>query len=273
MNTNGSNNHKFHFHPFRAIVNAIKYAKAEKHRNFREQDHMLNHQEHWARIRTADLRALNTALGQESGSDCSEIIESQRRKNPRFAAVSDIFNGFRCARKFVSFFSLPCIVIYFPPVASVKISAPLFRSKKNAFNFGCRIDCAIRNENSVVLPPPVGPMVSVCPTAAGLSDTWNWNWYGVPWAVGNITSGPGPQSEFDIPRGADDIGTLIAAARDNILKVRGNVSKPGIIENHETLVAKLSWIGDTPNDAEIFLNSSTCSFNSDSLFAKTINNG
>ena len=74
MNTNGRNNHKFHFHPFRAIVNAIKYAKAEKHRNFREQDHMLNHQEHWARIRTADLRALNTALGQENRL----IIEGQK---------------------------------------------------------------------------------------------------------------------------------------------------------------------------------------------------
>lgn len=74
MNTDGSNNHKFHFHPFRAIINAFKYAKAEKHRNFREQDHMLTHQEHAERIRTANLRALNTALGQENRL----IIEGQK---------------------------------------------------------------------------------------------------------------------------------------------------------------------------------------------------
>ena len=30
---------------------------------------------------------------------------------------------------------------------------------------------AIKKENNVVLPPPVGPIVNVCPTAAGLSDT------------------------------------------------------------------------------------------------------
>lgn len=74
MNTDGSNGHKFHFHPFRAIVNAIKYAKAEKHRNTRETLQFRHADQQDERIRTANLRALNTALGQENRL----IIEGQK---------------------------------------------------------------------------------------------------------------------------------------------------------------------------------------------------
>ena len=106
-----------------------------------------------------------------------------------------------------------------------------------------------------------------------MSDTWNWNIYGVPWAVGKTTNGPGPQSEFSTPRGVLDIGIQIAAVFDNNLKLRGKTSNPGICANHDTLDANVSTIGETPNDADIFLNSSTYFVNSSRVAPNITNNG
>ena len=43
-------------------------------------------------------------------------------------------------------------MIYLPPTDNVNISAPLFLSKKNAFNFGCLKDCEIKNEKTIFVP-------------------------------------------------------------------------------------------------------------------------
>lgn len=100
MNTNGSNYKMHGFHPFRAIINAFKYAKAEKHRKNREMNQALTHQEQRERIRTANLRAFNTAVGQENrliieGQKAHTAHESARVKDAISVRQEETKRGFK----------------------------------------------------------------------------------------------------------------------------------------------------------------------------------
>lgn len=100
MNTDGSNYKMHGFHPFRAIINAFKYSKAEKHRKNREMNQALTHQEQRERIRTANLRAFNTAIGQENrliieGQKAHTAAQSARVKDAISVRQEETKRGFK----------------------------------------------------------------------------------------------------------------------------------------------------------------------------------
>lgn len=100
MNTDGSNYKMHGFHPFRTIINAFKYGRAEKHRKHREQHQDVSELQQWHRIRTADLRAFNAALGQENrliieGQKAHTAHESARVKDAISVRQEETKRGFK----------------------------------------------------------------------------------------------------------------------------------------------------------------------------------